>query len=106
MAFQKGHPKYGGIKKGTVRTERQLVREIVEAAYEGKPIPERLAEIAKKSPQKEIDILLALMPYCYPKLQAIDLTGILEAKMDTTEGLQAAVDHIDHLLRLKAETGK
>lgn len=74
MAFKKGHQKYGGKKKGTPNGERRLAREIIENALQ-KSIPERLLELCIIYPDKEPDILQSLMPFCYPKLQTMQISA-------------------------------
>lgn len=74
MPFAKGHKKYGGMKKGFVHSQKQIVRQTVESALK-KSIPDRLIELLETAdPEKEIQVLLDLMPYCYPKLQAIEVS--------------------------------
>jgi hypothetical protein len=74
MGFEKGHPKYGGIKKGETQRERRVVREIVEECL-GSTLPQRLLSLAKNSPKLEIQILEGLMPYCYPRLQSVEMNA-------------------------------
>lgn len=76
MAFEKGRTKTGGRTKGSQNKSRKLVRDIVEGALNGKTIPERLLELTNGNPDREIDVLTDLLPYCYPKLQAVDITSV------------------------------
>lgn len=101
MPFQKGHKKLGGRKKGSVGSEKRIAREIVEAALGGS-IPGRLVQIAKSNPTREPDILIALMPYCYPKLQNTEV----KADVTTTEsGLaQELMKEMKLVLHLERES--
>lgn len=72
--FKPGNKKIAGRQKGTPNKNKQVVREIVEAAL-GKSIPDRLIEIAKSNPRLEAGILADLLPYAHPKLQAVEHSG-------------------------------
>ncbi len=88
--FEPGHKKMGGRQKGGTNLERRAAKQIIETALQ-KTIPERLLELCQKSPRDEADILIALMPYCYPKLHAVDV----EAHLVHNEG--------DEIARLSAK---
>lgn len=75
MPFEKGHKKIGGNVKGQPNKERRMVREIVEACL-GSTVPELLLEeLARATPKLKVQILEGLMPYCYPKLQSIEVSA-------------------------------
>lgn len=57
---------------GSLGKASTLARRVVEKALKGS-IPERLVTLCKENPQREIDILIALMPYCYPKLAQMEV---------------------------------
>lgn len=90
-----------GIKKGQTHAEskKRTVREIVEQCL-GKTIPERLLEIAKENPLKEAEILDGLMPYTYPKLQAVEM----KATVDHTETTEAIQELADQLRQMKLDS--
>jgi len=71
-AFVKGNKLGRGRPKGSPNKDKRTVRDIIEGVL-GKSIPERLLELAKMKPQQEQDILIALMPYTYPKLQSTEV---------------------------------
>jgi hypothetical protein len=74
MPFKKGKPKTGGVQKGGTHTKK-AVREIVEAALGGKTIPEEMLTLAGANPKLRLQVLEGLLPYSYPKLQAIEHSG-------------------------------
>ena len=79
MGFEKGHAKMGGIQKGQKQARTQF-REMFEAML-GKTIPERLNEIigmGGMDPLQEADLLVKILPYCYNKLNAIDISGSVD----------------------------
>jgi len=83
MAFQKGHQKIGGRKKGTTNLDREVPREVIERLL-GRSMFEELLGIMQqvRDPLEHAKMLRDLMPYCYPKLQAmtIDANIQVEAK--------------------------
>ncbi len=70
MAAPKGHPRYGGRKKGTPNKATQTVREIL--ALAGLDVPNELAKILPSLPvDLQVKVLLELMQYLYPKRASI-----------------------------------
>lgn len=92
MPFEYGHKKSRGRKPGSQNKSRQLVREIVESALK-KSIPARLLELSKGSPDVERETLLDLMPYCYPKLQAVEHSGEV-ANPDGNDAVKALTEEL------------
>lgn len=90
----KGHPKWGGRKKGTPNKVNAAVREIVEQVL-GKTIPERLLEIARDRPREEPDILMALLPYSYPKLAQTQIIG--DVTLNASEEINRLVEEWEKL---------
>lgn len=105
MPFVKGHKKLGGRAKGQVSSEKKLAREIIEGVLK-KTIPERLLEIAQRQPAKETEILLALLPYCYPKLQSMEVAATLEANISAELALDQAMQELDKLMAIRSEMKK
>lgn len=69
--------KTGGRKPGSKNKVQTVVREVVEVALGG-TLPEALLALTKGqgvTAAFKADIYLGLMPYCYPKLQATQLSG-------------------------------
>lgn len=88
MTFQKGKVKTGGKRKGTVNKATKDIKEAYRMLIEDN-IPNLnrwLAEIAKKNPEKAINILSNLSEYVIPKLARTELTGENggEVKLRTT----------------------
>lgn len=94
MPFIKGQPKKGGRQKGTPNRSKVFVKEIVEAAL-GKSIPDRLLEIAKAQPREEKEILLALLPYAYPKLQSTEIEATIHGDVEVTVYVEQALKEIE-----------
>lgn len=66
-------PGQGGRKPGAQNKDKRIVREILEAAL-GRSLPEEvLRTLDGLPPSKRCEILVSLMPYCYPKLQSIQV---------------------------------
>lgn len=96
--FQPGHEKKGGRKKGTPNRDKAQVRAIVECCL-GKSIPERLMELVggkNADPEAERDLLLDLMPYCYPKLASVEHSG----EIANPEGSDAVKELTAELMKI------
>jgi hypothetical protein len=103
MPFVKGQSKIGGRQKGSLNKNKLAVREIVEKAL-GKTIPESLLEIAESlDPEKRANLLMDLMPFCYPKLQTIECTmDESEALSESKEAMhQETISWIKELFQVK-----
>jgi hypothetical protein len=69
----KGHPKWGGKKKGTPNKDKQRVLDLCKQ-YGGKEPVEVLAiELNCGVPERAVWAADKLMPYCYPKLSSVVL---------------------------------
>lgn len=82
MGFEPGHKKHGGRKAGTPNRSSTAVRELVEAGL-GKSIPERLLELTTEvawHAETELKTLLVLMPYCYPRLAAVQFQASVDER--------------------------
>lgn len=92
MAFKKGQAKVpgSGIKKGG-SWRGKPVRDIVEEMLNCS-LPERVMQLCRNinDERLELDVMLDLMPYCYPKYQAVELQA--QATIDVNnENVQALV---------------
>lgn len=77
MAFQKGKPRpaNAGRKKGALNQDKRIVRDIVEKAL-GKSLPDEIVStLHALEDDEKARTLLGLMPYCYPKLQSVEVSG-------------------------------
>lgn len=72
MAKSKGLPKSGGRKKGTPNKRTQELHKAFEdISFD---VPGELVKIVLKlEPAKRADVLLALMPYLYPKRKEVSV---------------------------------
>jgi len=97
MGHIKGTPKTGGRKKGTPNKVTATCREVCEQAL-GMTIPEKLIQLAGQVPQRQIDVLIKLMDYTYPKLTAMQVSGSLSTgehePIDYKAELDAAVSRV------------
>lgn len=105
MPFVKGQKKTGGMKKGFISPQKQIVREVIEKSL-GKSIPERLMELSGGDPDKETDILLDLMPYCYPKLQALQISHDPSQDKSPKELVEEREKDYEEIMRMKLEIKK
>lgn len=72
MAAPKGHPRYGGRKKGTPNKKTAGIQSEIEARL-GKSMPLAiLDELADLDASERAHILLDLMKYVYPTRKAIE----------------------------------
>lgn len=96
MAFTKGKPKTGGRQKGVPNKDKASVRSIVEGIL-GRSIPEELLAIAKARPQEKKEILLALLPYTYPKLASTEVTASLTGEIDVRAHVEMALKDFEEM---------
>lgn len=94
MAFQKGHKKLGGIKKGQKHQKTLAASEAVAAVHEGKTMVQVLLDHARESRNDRLSVYLALLPYCHSKLipkpetdEKPDLQAELEKHLGKNEEL-------------------
>ena len=79
MARAEGTPKTGGRKKGTPNKDSTNLQAALKG--HGLDVVGRLTELLSViSPDRQVDVLLNLMPYLYPKRKSIEMTETLEAK--------------------------
>ena len=70
MAFEVGHKKIGGRKKGSLNLNRTLANNLL-SIHEIDPLNVILQHLPNLDPYKQVDVCLELMKYKYPKLKAI-----------------------------------
>lgn len=82
---QKGHPKWGGRKKGVPNRNKVLARDEIEA-YLGMSLAQKLMETIMeiRNPKDRAVCMSLLLQYCYPKLDAVAIQ--IENKTDTNNG--------------------
>lgn len=74
MGRPPGLPKTGGRKAGTSNKKTDELRVILEK--DGISIPEKILSLLPKlSAQKQVDTLISLMPYIYPKRKPFEPAG-------------------------------
>ena len=93
MGAPKGHEKWGGRQKGTPNKDKLLCRELVEAVLGG-PIPEKISQLALEIHDKKerANILSGLMPYCYPKLTSVEVSGEIDSNVNVEQKIQEQTD--------------
>lgn len=74
MPFEKGKPKTGGRKKGIGNKDTEFKK----ALREGIDPHELLAEIRLLERKDQIDRLIRLLEFVYPKMKAVEISGDLE----------------------------
>jgi hypothetical protein len=73
VAFEKGHPKYGGMKKGYKHKSKALAEEL---DVKGISVLENiLAEMPNLEPYQKVQTWLKIMDYVYVKTSALQVTG-------------------------------
>ena len=89
--FQPGHAKVGGRKKGTPNKTSATVRELL--AAEGiDPIQKILREVEQLlSPMDRIYVWLKILPYTYPQLKSVEISGDPDAPIGVTPSNVAAL---------------
>jgi len=100
MTFVKGHKKLGGRTKGT--PNQKTFRELVEDKM-GQSIPERLLQLCIEKPADEKDILKAMLPYAYPKLQNVEMSGSMDTNVASIETRQQIEKLAEKLASVKSE---
>lgn len=74
MAAPKGHPRYGGRKKGSVNKVTQSIQQFFDD--NGIFIPEKIIELMPElEPRDRMKAWLEVAQYVYPKRKAIEVTG-------------------------------
>lgn len=85
MGFKKGEPRpaNAGRKPGSVNKSSLLVREVLD--NHGINLAEQIVvRLQKLTSLEQVRALTALLPYVYPKLNAIQISGDLNEKIEIT----------------------
>lgn len=90
--------KFGGRKKGTPNKQTKEIRDLFQEIIETniKNIDAWVNEIAQKSPEKAIGLLLKLSEYVLPKLNRIEVEHVPNNKFDnlTDEELDVEINRM------------
>jgi hypothetical protein len=115
--FQPGHIKYGGRARGTPNRRTQLVQDFCDQ-HDWQPFEKALLELQQMEAalrdatdtttrayqvtrQHYLDLLIAVMPYCYPRQKAVEHSG----QIDILHRLQNIKDCSDEeLVQLLQDT--
>lgn len=74
MARSIGIPKTGGRQVGTPNKRTRVLEETLERL--GSDVPERILDLLPQlTPDRQVDVLLGLMPYLYPKRRMVEVAG-------------------------------
>jgi hypothetical protein len=86
MPFKKGDPKPpgSGMVKGGKARSGLLVREILENKGFNL-VDEILGRLSELSKEEQVNALIKLMPYVYPKLTNVELSGNVDVKQRLLE---------------------
>lgn len=97
MARPAGLPKTGGRKKGTPNRRSELLSDNLNEL--GLDISERITELLPQlSTEKQMNALIQLLPYIFPKRKALELqTPPQPPREPTDEEVQDQVDHLVHI---------
>ena len=78
MSRPAGLPKTGGRRKGTPNRRTMELQERIEELLGGNDLPGAILAKAKKlPPHQQVQILMELMPYVYPRKKATEIKGDL-----------------------------
>lgn len=76
MAFEEGHKKVGGRKKGTPNRNTKILRIALRQILENE-IPNLEKYISKlENPKDKLEIIIKLMPFVFPKMKPTDLVMV------------------------------
>jgi hypothetical protein len=83
MGRPKGIPKTGGRKRGTPNQTTLLFRDAL--ASNGLDLAAEIVRLLPMAlPEKQIDVLVQLLPYAYPKLKNIEESVTVDVPKDRT----------------------
>lgn len=103
MKFKKGDPKPpgSGRKLGTPHKKSLLVQDILES-HGINLIDQILVRLKELKQDQQVDALIQLLPYCYPKLTALAVSGQI-----TNPYLEKSLEELTVLVKeeLKLVTG-
>ena len=77
MAAQKGHPKWGGRKKGVINKDKQAIVEKIANLWDGYSEAQMMSDLLELSANERLKIMIGMAAeFCAPKLarQEVDLT--------------------------------
>ena len=79
--FEKGQPRLpnAGRKPGSINKKSLLVKDILET-HGVNLIEQILVRLPQLSREVQVETLLKLAPYCYPKLAQIEVSGNIDVK--------------------------
>jgi hypothetical protein len=70
-SFKKGHPRYGGARKGVPHVHAKVkstVKQVLDS-YNIEPVRAMLGLLPKLLPHQQVQVFATLLPYYYPKPQ-------------------------------------
>lgn len=97
--FEKGHKKTGGRVKGT--PNKTSLKVLDQLLLKGKhPIEEILRLLPHADSEKQLDVWVKLMSYCYPTFKSVELTG------DQDRPLVVTTENVAQLCKIAREAQK
>lgn len=85
MPFEKGHAKTGGRGQGVANKDTVIRRTLLHDFLNDHWIPFVKDIYPQLSPKEQADFIRAILPYLFPRMQAIEVT-------DRRESVQTALD--------------
>lgn len=97
MPFEKGREKTGGKPKGH-KSNKVVIRDIIEDFF-GRTLIEEALELAQDMPKKDrLDAYKWIAPYGYPRLNNVELSGLLKTKDVTEEQVEQAKEDLKKII--------
>ena len=83
---------------GSSNCGKRLFREALEDRLD-QSIPERLVALIQRHPERELDILLSILPYCYSRLAPVDGARPISEEEEDAVFLRSVANDPDPLER-------
>lgn len=91
-----------GRPVGSIGNNKRNVRELVETAF-NRSLPDMLTDVYREldEPRDRAKLLLELMPYCYPKLQTVEVKRDPVDQAADQDKVSATKDLINKLIEMR-----
>lgn len=103
MGRNKGCTKTGGRAKGTPNKSTRAFRDYLDDA--GISLPEKIFELLHRvSEEKQLEVLVKLMSFTYPKFKAIELVGVDLPAQNFVEWAKKAAEEYEKRKALESDS--